>query len=185
VALPRSHEETEPSFVHAAASELPVEEGKGVVAKIIAGSFLGRPSPVPVLTDLFYMDVQLQRGVQLNILAEYGEQGIYVARASSIWAGKGCLKPASCWSSSQEKCTAFSGRPGCRAHAIGGRVNGPTANDRMELRGKLNREDRGNETRLENAEFSEDSWGDGVHSASGPPWQAGILLVTMQSWKIS
>jgi len=80
VALPKSHEEAEPSFVHAAVSELPVEEGEGVVAKIIAGSFFGRRSPIPTLTDLFYVDVQLQRGAQVNVPAEYGERAIYVVQ---------------------------------------------------------------------------------------------------------
>jgi redox-sensitive bicupin YhaK (pirin superfamily) len=78
VALPRSHEETEPSFMHASADDLPVEEGEGVSARIIAGSFFGRRSPVPTLTDLFYVDVQLQAGASLIVPAEYGEQAIYV-----------------------------------------------------------------------------------------------------------
>lgn len=80
VALPKSHEEVEPSFLHAAANELPVEEGEGVVAKIIAGRFFGRTSPVPILTEMFYVDVQLQGGARLHVPAEYGEQAIYVVQ---------------------------------------------------------------------------------------------------------
>jgi redox-sensitive bicupin YhaK (pirin superfamily) len=80
VALPQSHEEAEPSFLHFAAPELPVEEGEGVVAKIIAGGFFGRRSPIPVLSDLFYVDVQLQRGAHLTVPAEYAEQAIYVVQ---------------------------------------------------------------------------------------------------------
>jgi redox-sensitive bicupin YhaK (pirin superfamily) len=78
VALPRSHEETEPSFMHASANELPIEEGEGVSAKIIAGSFFGRRSPVPTLTDLFFVDVRLQPNSSLVVPAEHGEQAIYV-----------------------------------------------------------------------------------------------------------
>ncbi|MGH8808043.1 MAG: pirin family protein [Noviherbaspirillum sp.] len=80
VALPRAHEESEPSFVHAGTGELPVEEGEGVNARIVAGRFLGRQSPVPTLSDLFFVDVQLQPGARLTVPAEYAEQAIYVVQ---------------------------------------------------------------------------------------------------------
>jgi redox-sensitive bicupin YhaK (pirin superfamily) len=78
VALPRRHEETDPSFHHFKANELPVEEGEGIRATLIAGRFFGREAPVPVLSDLFYVDVQLQQGAKLDIPAEYEERAIYV-----------------------------------------------------------------------------------------------------------
>ncbi|RJG11566.1 pirin family protein [Massilia cavernae] len=82
VALPKQHEEMAPSFVHIGAGELPVEEGEGVSAKIIAGSFFGRRSPVPTLSDLFYVDVQLQPGASVVVPPEYGEQAVYVVSGS-------------------------------------------------------------------------------------------------------
>ncbi len=78
VALPQTHEECVPDFRHTGAAELPVEEAEGVSARIIAGSFFGRRSPVATLSDLFYVDVQLQPGARLDIPAEYTEQAIYV-----------------------------------------------------------------------------------------------------------
>lgn len=78
VALPRAHEETAPTFVHTGIDALPIVEGEGVSAKIIAGSFFGRRSPVPTLSDLFYVDVQLQPGARVEVPAEYDEQAIYV-----------------------------------------------------------------------------------------------------------
>jgi redox-sensitive bicupin YhaK (pirin superfamily) len=80
VALPQAKEESEPSFLHAGMAELPVEEGDGVSMRLIAGSFLGRRSPVPTLSDLFYADVQMQPGARLQVPAEYPEQAIYVAQ---------------------------------------------------------------------------------------------------------
>ncbi|OGB23586.1 MAG: hypothetical protein A3I66_23980 [Burkholderiales bacterium RIFCSPLOWO2_02_FULL_57_36] len=80
VALPRAHEETEPGFMHASADELPVEEGEGISAKIVAGRFSGKQSPVPVLSDMFYVDVQLQPGARFAVPAEYDEQAIYVVQ---------------------------------------------------------------------------------------------------------
>jgi hypothetical protein len=82
VALPRSHEETEPAFLHVGAPELPVQEGEGVSARIIAGAFFGKRSPVPTLTDLFYVDVQMQPGSRLAVPPEHEEQAIYVAQGN-------------------------------------------------------------------------------------------------------
>jgi redox-sensitive bicupin YhaK (pirin superfamily) len=77
VALPQAHEETEPSFVHEEKHNLPMEEGEGILARIIAGRFFGRASPVPTLSEMFYADVQLQAGAKLSIPPEYAEQAIY------------------------------------------------------------------------------------------------------------
>ncbi|RQO37017.1 hypothetical protein DBR37_02120 [Herminiimonas sp. KBW02] len=78
VALPKKHEETDPGFVHVAANALPILEGDGASAKIIAGSFFGKSSPVPTLSDLFYVDVALAPKARLDVPAEYPEQAIYV-----------------------------------------------------------------------------------------------------------
>jgi redox-sensitive bicupin YhaK (pirin superfamily) len=82
VALPQAKEETEPAFEHIAAEQLPVEEGDGVSARIVAGSFFGRRSPVPVLSDMFYVDLQIQPGARIAIPAEYDEQAIYVVHGT-------------------------------------------------------------------------------------------------------
>jgi len=78
VALPRSHEETAPDFTHIGADRLPAEEGEGVTARIIAGAFFGKSSPVATLSALFYVDVLLQPGACLDIPALHEEQAIYI-----------------------------------------------------------------------------------------------------------
>jgi redox-sensitive bicupin YhaK (pirin superfamily) len=78
VALPRAHEEIAPAFSHTGASELPVVEGEGAHARIIAGSFFGKRSPVATMSALFYADLQLQPGARLAMPAEYSEQAMYV-----------------------------------------------------------------------------------------------------------
>jgi len=80
VALPQAHEEIEPTFLHAGKAQLPVEEDHGVSARIIAGSFFGRRSPVPTLSDLFQVDGKLEPGAQIHVPAEYSEQAIYVVQ---------------------------------------------------------------------------------------------------------
>lgn len=78
VALPRAHEEVHPSFTHTGSDELPIEEGDGVTARIIAGSFFGRQSPVATLSELFYVDLKLTPGARISMPGEYSEQAIYV-----------------------------------------------------------------------------------------------------------
>jgi redox-sensitive bicupin YhaK (pirin superfamily) len=82
VALPRADEEIEPSFVHTKAGDLPTEEGEGVNATLIAGRFFGKEAPVPVLSDMFYVDLRLQPGARYSVPAEYDEQAVYVVHGS-------------------------------------------------------------------------------------------------------
>ena len=82
VALPKSHEENDPSFLHFGAPELPVIEGDGATARIISGSFLGKASPVPVASPMFYVDLRLEPGARLTMPAEYSERAVYVLDGS-------------------------------------------------------------------------------------------------------
>jgi hypothetical protein len=93
VALPRAHEETEPAFAHIGAGELPVEQGEGVEARIIAGSFFGKTSPVQTLSPLFYVDVQLQPGASLPVSVEYSERAIYLVSGQVDLGRDGVFEP--------------------------------------------------------------------------------------------
>lgn len=78
IALPRAHEETAPDFTHLKAKDLPVLEGEGVKASIIAGSFFGLTSSVPTFSPMFYVELRLQPGARIALPALYVEQAIYV-----------------------------------------------------------------------------------------------------------
>ena len=78
VALPRSHEEVDPSFAHVGSGQLPVVEGEGVTARIIAGEFFGQRAPVETLSDMFYVDLRLQPGARVDMPAAYTEQAMYI-----------------------------------------------------------------------------------------------------------
>ncbi|WP_296947835.1 pirin family protein [uncultured Massilia sp.] len=78
VALPQSKEEKDPGFSHTGADALPVIEGDGATARLIAGEYFGKRSPVPVESPMFYVDLQLAPGARLTMPAEYPEQALYI-----------------------------------------------------------------------------------------------------------
>lgn len=82
VALPKAQEETEPSFDHYKADELPTDTRDGVESRVIAGRFFGLESPVPALSPLFFVDVRMHALSQLTVPSEYEEQALYVARGT-------------------------------------------------------------------------------------------------------
>ena len=79
VALPKAHEETEPDFVHHDQGDLPILGDTGVEARLIAGTYAGKRSPVRTSSDLFYVDVVLQTGGAVPLDAEFEERAIYVS----------------------------------------------------------------------------------------------------------
>lgn len=78
VALPKAHEEIEPSFVHHAANTLPELDVGGVRVRVLAGTAYGATSPVATLSQLFYVEAQLRAGHELPIPNEYEERAVYV-----------------------------------------------------------------------------------------------------------
>ncbi|TGK05941.1 pirin family protein [Leptospira selangorensis] len=89
VALPKEFEETSPEFFHHEREELPTVSGGGWELRLIAGSFMGEVSPVKVYSPLFYADLEVEAGaeVELPVPAEQ-EAGIYVARGKADAEGK-------------------------------------------------------------------------------------------------
>jgi redox-sensitive bicupin YhaK (pirin superfamily) len=80
IALPETDEETDPSFAHYAADELPAFESEGVRARLIAGEAFGARSPVSTFSPMFYLHWELQAGATAELPADYSERAAYVAR---------------------------------------------------------------------------------------------------------
>lgn len=78
VALPRAHEQTEPSFAHHPAQALPLIERPGASIRVIAGRAFGARSPVEVFSDTLYAAVELKGGAALEVPPEHEERGVYV-----------------------------------------------------------------------------------------------------------
>jgi redox-sensitive bicupin YhaK (pirin superfamily) len=89
VALPLEHEETEPIFEHYGADVLPETKGSGWVLRLVAGTLMGKTSPVKILSPLFYADLELTAGATANLEFPAGQQAaLYVARGSVTAAGE-------------------------------------------------------------------------------------------------
>jgi redox-sensitive bicupin YhaK (pirin superfamily) len=87
LALPKSHEETAPAFVHHAAPELPrvVEGGKRI--SLIMGSAYGETSPVNFPWDALYAEAVLSPGAILPLDPDYDERAIYIVSGRVDIAG--------------------------------------------------------------------------------------------------
>jgi redox-sensitive bicupin YhaK (pirin superfamily) len=79
VALPRTAEETEPSFVHYPRTALPSIERAGAAVRVIAGEAYGERSPVETAWPTLYLDAKLEAGAALELPEGAEERAIYVA----------------------------------------------------------------------------------------------------------
>lgn len=89
VALPTQYEETDPTFVHHDASELPIVEDHGKRVRLICGSLYGARSPVRLLSDMFYAEVILEGDARLQVSKDYAERAAYVVEGSIGLAPEG------------------------------------------------------------------------------------------------
>jgi hypothetical protein len=87
VALPASHEESEPAFTHYGEDRLPVLQGRGVTLRLIAGEAFGNRSPVVTPMAMIYADVQLDAGASVPFDPDYEERGIYTVAGEIEIAG--------------------------------------------------------------------------------------------------
>jgi redox-sensitive bicupin YhaK (pirin superfamily) len=88
VALPKDKEEIAPSFAHYAAEDIPVVDREGARLRIVAGTAFGQRSPVEVQSPLFYVEAQLDEGVELAVSEEHEGRAAYVVRGSVAIEGE-------------------------------------------------------------------------------------------------
>ncbi|MDE2229196.1 MAG: pirin family protein [Alphaproteobacteria bacterium] len=87
VALPRAREEIDPGFEHYPAASLPLIEGDGISARLIAGALFGQTSPVATQSPLFYADVTMRAGATLAMAADYAQRAAYLLEGAVECAG--------------------------------------------------------------------------------------------------
>jgi len=79
VALPKEHEEIQPSFAHYGPDTLPVHEYDGVRLRVLAGETQGLRSAVRTHSPLFYAHLEIERGSRYALPTEFSERALYVA----------------------------------------------------------------------------------------------------------
>jgi hypothetical protein len=77
VALPRSEEDSAPSFVHTAAADLPTVAVGGAHIRVLVGEAFGARSPVRSYSQTLYLDVQADAGSRLALPASAQERAIF------------------------------------------------------------------------------------------------------------
>lgn len=76
-ALPKAHEEDEPSFTHTPQADIPVVPLDGAVVKVLIGTAFGQTSPVRTYMQTVYLDLALQAGRELRLEGLPPEAAIY------------------------------------------------------------------------------------------------------------
>lgn len=109
VALPDTHEETEAGFSHHGSDELPIIRQGEVKMTLIAGQAYSQQSPVKVFSPMFYLDVQMPAGANIQMPDEYAERAIHLI-SGEIEIGGRKIDPynmAICREGEQVKITAL------------------------------------------------------------------------------
>ena len=86
-ALPKSHEEGAPAFIHAGTAELPRIDGEGKRVRLVMGEAYGRRSPVAFPHPSLYAEAVLAPGAVLPFDTDYDERGLYIASGEIDIAG--------------------------------------------------------------------------------------------------
>lgn len=86
-ALPKSHEEGAPEFIHAGTAELPRIDGEGKRVRLVMGDAYGQRSPVAFPHPSLYAEAVLAPGAVLPFDADYDERGLYIASGEIDIAG--------------------------------------------------------------------------------------------------
>jgi redox-sensitive bicupin YhaK (pirin superfamily) len=88
VALPKALEEQTPGFSHHDECDLPSLESEGASLTVLAGEAFGQRSPVPVHSDLMYVDVVLKPDARLAVPIEHLERAAFVLAGEIEAAGQ-------------------------------------------------------------------------------------------------
>lgn len=79
LALPKEHEDIEPSFYHCGEDSIPSIQHGDAQLRLIAGTGFNKKSPVPVFSDLFYFNAELKQGKLFETQLQSNHEGaIYV-----------------------------------------------------------------------------------------------------------
>ncbi len=120
VALPKDKEGISPEFYHADASELPRWKEEGTEFTLVAGTALGKKSPVPVYSDLFLLEVRTGGDTTLEFGGKLtGEIGVILVEGALKACQQDIEKGSILYSKPGEACR-LSAREGTHLLVFGG-----------------------------------------------------------------
>ena len=120
VALPKTLEQMAPSFFHANSEELPAWTDDGVAYKLIAGTIMGKTSPVPVFSPLYFLELKATERQSVKIGKElYGEAGLYILEGSIETEGQ-VFAPKELLVANNSSLCEFTMNPGTTIYFFGG-----------------------------------------------------------------
>ena len=126
IALPERDEDMAPAFEHHKKAVLPVISDAGVTARLILGHAYGPQSPVTMLSDSFYLDVQLAPGASFPLPDDHEVRGIYVSQGEIEIAGDVFAAGRMMVFRPGDRVSAKAGPHGARLMLLGGAtMNGP------------------------------------------------------------
>jgi redox-sensitive bicupin YhaK (pirin superfamily) len=76
-ALPKEHEETEPTFEHCPSTAIPQTTIDGAIVRVLAGEAYGLRAPVKTWSRLFYVDVQAEHAATIEA-PDHVERAVFV-----------------------------------------------------------------------------------------------------------
>jgi redox-sensitive bicupin YhaK (pirin superfamily) len=88
IGLPAADEETDPSFAHYAANDLPMLDRGGVQYRIIAGSAFGQETPIRVFSPMFYLHGEAPAGTTIDLPDNHEERAVYVVSGALLIDGE-------------------------------------------------------------------------------------------------
>ncbi len=93
MALPEEHEETEPSFHHHAAANIPAAKLDGVDLRVLVGAAFGLSSPVQTFYPGLFAEAAMPAGTKLRLETAAGERAVYLVAGSINTGGKEISEP--------------------------------------------------------------------------------------------
>ena len=88
LALPKDAEDRPAAFHHASCAALPMLEGEGKRLRLILGTAYGQTAPVPVASEMFYIDAALDPFARLPLPDDHEDRGVYVLDGAVSVAGQ-------------------------------------------------------------------------------------------------
>lgn len=82
IALPKTHEDMQPTFQHVAANDLPKWKEQNLEYMLIAGEAWNRKSPLDVFSPLFMIELKANETTDFNAKGLVGEIGVCVVKGS-------------------------------------------------------------------------------------------------------